>query len=173
VVAPDTEIFCEGEAVKREDEESLDRFGYNDSGGVRKQLALIREMVDLPLRFPQLFKSIGVKPPKGILLYGPPGTGKTLIARLLMKLGLPSFVSTDQKSCPRWQERVSKISEKLLKKLKRMPRQLYLLMRLIQLLPNVRKLVANRNKNRFTTTDSHGWAKGPCPCYCDRSYKQA
>ena len=104
MVAPDTEIFCEGEAVKREDEESLDRFGYDDSGGVRKQLALIREMVDLPLRFPQLFKSIGVKPPKGILLYGPPGTGKTLIARLLMKLGLPSFVSTDQKSCPRWQE---------------------------------------------------------------------
>jgi len=45
VVAPDTEIFCEGEAVKREDEESLDRFGYDDSGGVRKQLALIREMV--------------------------------------------------------------------------------------------------------------------------------
>jgi transitional endoplasmic reticulum ATPase len=83
VVAPDTEIFCEGEAVKREDEESLDRFGYDDSGGVRKQLALIREMVDLPLRFPQLFKSIGVKPPKGILLYGPPGTGKTLIARAI------------------------------------------------------------------------------------------
>jgi len=44
-------------------------------------LALIREMVELPLRFPQLFKTIGVKPPKGILLYGPSRTGKTLIAR--------------------------------------------------------------------------------------------
>lgn len=48
---------------------------------VRKQLAQIKEMVELPLRHPQLFKSIGIKPPRGILLFGPPGTGKTLIAR--------------------------------------------------------------------------------------------
>ncbi|KAH9740028.1 cell division control protein 48 [Citrus sinensis] len=82
IVAPDTEIFCEGEPVKREDEEErLNEVGYDDVGGVRKQMAQIRELVELPLRHPQLFKSIGVKPPKGILLYGPPGTGKTLIAR--------------------------------------------------------------------------------------------
>ncbi|CAA0832595.1 Cell division control protein 48 homolog E [Striga hermonthica] len=81
VVAPDTEIFCEGDPVRREDEDRLDEVGYDDVGGVRKQMAQIRELVELPLRHPQLFKSIGVKPPKGILLYGPPGTGKTLIAR--------------------------------------------------------------------------------------------
>ncbi|CAB4278159.1 unnamed protein product [Prunus armeniaca] len=82
VVAPNTEIFCDGEPVRREDEErSLDEVGYDDVGGVRKQMAQIRESVELPLRHPQLFKIIGVKPPKGILLYGPPGTGKTLIAR--------------------------------------------------------------------------------------------
>jgi transitional endoplasmic reticulum ATPase len=81
IVAPDTVIHCEGEPIKREDEERLDGVGYDDIGGCRKQLALIRELVELPLRHPQLFKSIGVKPPKGILLYGPPGVGKTLIAR--------------------------------------------------------------------------------------------
>lgn len=81
IVAPETVIHCEGDPVKREDEDRLDDVGYDDIGGVRKQLAQIRELVELPLRHPQLFKSIGVKPPRGILLYGPPGTGKTLIAR--------------------------------------------------------------------------------------------
>ena len=65
----------------QEEEEALNEVGYDDIGGCRKQLAQIKEMVELPLRHPQLFKAIGVKPPRGILLYGPPGTGKTLIAR--------------------------------------------------------------------------------------------
>merc|ERR1711892_1129581 len=82
IVAPDTVIHCEGEPVKREDEEdALNAIGYDDIGGCRKQLAQIKEMVELPLRPPSLFKAIGVKPPRGILLYGPPGTGKTLMAR--------------------------------------------------------------------------------------------
>merc|ERR1712226_1808501 len=80
--APDTVIHAEGEPIKREEEEdSLNSIGYDDIGGCRKQLAQIKEMVELPLRHPALFKAIGVKPPRGILLYGPPGTGKTLIAR--------------------------------------------------------------------------------------------
>lgn len=81
IVAPDTVIHCEGDPIKREEEDRLDDVGYDDIGGVRKQLAQIRECIELPLRHPNLFKNIGVKPPKGILLYGPPGTGKTLIAR--------------------------------------------------------------------------------------------
>lgn len=81
-VAQDTVIHCEGDPIKREDEEqSLNEVGYDDIGGVRKQMAQIRELVELPLRHPQLFKSIGIKPPRGILMFGPPGTGKTLIAR--------------------------------------------------------------------------------------------
>lgn len=81
IVAPDTVIHCEGEPVKREDEEKLDDVGYDDVGGCRKQMAQIREMIELPLRHPALFKTLGVKPPRGVLLYGPPGSGKTLIAR--------------------------------------------------------------------------------------------
>merc|ERR1712158_337003 len=82
IVAPDTVIHCEGEPVKREDEEdALNSIGYDDIGGCRKQLATLKEMVELPLRHPGLFKAIGVKPPRGILLFGPPGTGKTLMAR--------------------------------------------------------------------------------------------
>jgi len=81
IVAPETVIHCDGDPVKREDEERLDEVGYDDIGGVRKQLGMIREMIELPLRHPQLFRTLGVKPPKGVLLHGPPGTGKTLIAR--------------------------------------------------------------------------------------------
>ena len=75
-------VWAEGDPVKREDEEqNLNEIGYDDIGGCRKQMAQIRELVELPLRHPQLFKSIGIKPPRGILMYGPPGTGKTLMAR--------------------------------------------------------------------------------------------
>ena len=81
IVAPNTMLYTEGEPINREDEEKLDDVGYDDIGGCRKQMASIREMIELPLRHPQLFKTLGVKPPRGVLLYGPPGSGKTLIAR--------------------------------------------------------------------------------------------
>lgn len=81
IVAPETTIHCEGDPIRREDEERLDEVGYDDIGGLGKQLAQIREMIELPLRHPTLFKTLGVKPPRGVLLYGPPGSGKTLIAR--------------------------------------------------------------------------------------------
>ena len=77
-----TSFLSDGDPVKREEEEgNIADIGYDDIGGCRKQMAQIRELVELPLRHPQLFKSIGIKPPRGILLFGPPGTGKTLMAR--------------------------------------------------------------------------------------------
>jgi len=83
IVSPNTMLFDEGDPINREDEEAADGVGYDDIGGCRKQMAKIREMIELPLRHPQLFKTLGVKPPKGVLLFGPPGTGKTLIARAI------------------------------------------------------------------------------------------
>jgi transitional endoplasmic reticulum ATPase len=54
---------------------------YEDIGGLRREIKRIREMIELPLRYPEVFERLGIEPPKGVLLYGPPGTGKTLIAR--------------------------------------------------------------------------------------------
>lgn len=93
VVAPETEVFYQGDPIKREDEDRLDEVGYDDIGGVRKQLAEIRELVELPLRHPKLYKNLGIKPPKGMLLYGPPGTGKTMLARAIANESGAFFVT--------------------------------------------------------------------------------
>lgn len=60
---------------------SIPRVTYDDLGGLKKEIQKIREMVELPMRHPELFEKIGVDAPKGVLLYGPPGTGKTLLAK--------------------------------------------------------------------------------------------
>jgi|Deesub1362A_J573_1020465.scaffolds.fasta_scaffold00040_41 transitional endoplasmic reticulum ATPase len=63
--------------------ERLGRAGvtYEDIGGLKEELQKVREVIELPLRYPELFQRLGIEPPKGVLLYGPPGTGKTLIAK--------------------------------------------------------------------------------------------
>ena len=54
---------------------------YEDIGGLKDEVSRVREMIELPMKHPELFEKIGIKPPKGVLLYGPPGTGKTLLAK--------------------------------------------------------------------------------------------
>ena len=69
----------------------LGRVSYEDIGGLGKEVQRIREMIELPLKYPAVFDRLGVEPPKGVLLYGPPGTGKTLIARVVASETNASF----------------------------------------------------------------------------------
>jgi transitional endoplasmic reticulum ATPase len=66
---------------------------YEDIGGLRSQLTKIRELVELPLKHPELFARLGIDPPNGILLFGPPGTGKTLLARAIANESEANFLS--------------------------------------------------------------------------------
>ncbi len=76
IVAPSTVITCEGGTVSHRDAVT-----YEDIGGLHKEMRRVREIIELPLKYPEVFAHLGIEAPKGVLLYGPPGTGKTLIAR--------------------------------------------------------------------------------------------
>jgi transitional endoplasmic reticulum ATPase len=69
------------------------RLGYEDVGGLKPQLGRIRELIELPLRHPEVFARLGIDPPKGVLLHGPPGCGKTLIARIIAQESSANFYS--------------------------------------------------------------------------------
>jgi transitional endoplasmic reticulum ATPase len=66
---------------------------YEDVGGLRNEVSKIREMVELPLRHPELFKRLGIQAPKGVILHGPPGTGKTLLAKAIANETTANFYS--------------------------------------------------------------------------------
>ncbi|MGY5879840.1 MAG: CDC48 family AAA ATPase [Candidatus Thorarchaeota archaeon] len=79
-ITPDTEVEVLNQPAKVENT-SIPDVTYEDIGGLSKELVKIREMIELPMKSPELFKRLGISPPKGVLLHGPPGTGKTLIAK--------------------------------------------------------------------------------------------
>jgi len=91
IVTEDT-VFKLGPMTKAVDT-SIPRITYDELGGLKNEVQKIREMVELPMRHPELFEKIGVEAPKGVLLYGPPGTGKTLLAKAVAGETNAHFIS--------------------------------------------------------------------------------
>jgi transitional endoplasmic reticulum ATPase len=91
-VTEETELEIKPEAVDME-QEAISTVTYEDIGGLHDAADKIREMVELPLRHPELFTKLGIEPPKGVLLYGPPGSGKTLLAKAVANESGANFFS--------------------------------------------------------------------------------
>jgi len=92
VIVTDQTEFKLGSMTKAIDQ-SVPRITYDDLGGLKKEVQKIREMIELPMRHPELFKRLGVEAPKGVLMYGSPGTGKTLLAKAVAGETNSHFIS--------------------------------------------------------------------------------
>lgn len=85
-------------SIKVKEEKAAERrpgITYEDIGGLHKEIQRVREMIELPLKHPEVFERLGIEPPKGVLLHGPPGTGKTLIARAVANETEAYFVAVN------------------------------------------------------------------------------
>jgi len=92
VVTDRTNVDVRREPVK-ELERKIPKVTYEDIGGLDKEIQRIRELVELPLKHPEVFQHLGIEPPKGVLLYGPPGTGKTLLAKAVANESGAHFIA--------------------------------------------------------------------------------
>jgi len=92
MIKPETALHI-SEHITEDEERGADYVTYEDVGGLDREIQRVREMVELPLRHPSLFKRLGIDPPKGILLRGPPGCGKTLLARAVANESEAYFIS--------------------------------------------------------------------------------
>ncbi|MFH1786591.1 MAG: CDC48 family AAA ATPase [archaeon] len=91
IVTDVTEIEVSQQAAVIKDEKLPD-VTYEDIGGLRDEIKKVREMIEIPLKHPEVFERLGVEPPKGVLLYGPPGTGKTLLAKAVANETNANFI---------------------------------------------------------------------------------
>ncbi len=89
-IVPQTEIVINEKPLKIG---RVPQVTYDDIGGLREQIQKVREMIELPLKHPELFHKLGIEPPKGVLLYGPPGTGKTLLAKAVANEANAYFIA--------------------------------------------------------------------------------
>lgn len=93
IVTENTEINLSPKAVEISEDETIPQITYEDIGGLSEEIKKVREMVELPLKHPEIFSRLGIEPPKGVLLYGPPGTGKTLLARAVANESDSHFIT--------------------------------------------------------------------------------
>jgi len=91
-IKPETSLHI-SEHITEDEERGTDYVTYEDVGGLDREIQRVREMVELPLRHPSLFKRLGIDPPKGVLLRGPPGCGKTLLAKAVANESEAYFIS--------------------------------------------------------------------------------
>ncbi len=91
IVTENTEVVLNSKAVEISDEQ-IPEITYEDIGGLSEEIKKIREMVELPLKHPEIFQRLGIEPPKGVLLHGPPGTGKTLLAKAVASETEANFI---------------------------------------------------------------------------------
>jgi transitional endoplasmic reticulum ATPase len=88
-----TELDVLSKAVEIKEEQQLSEVTYDDLGGLKDEIVAVREVIELPMRHPELFQRLGIKPPKGVLMHGPPGTGKTLLAKAVANESGANFYS--------------------------------------------------------------------------------
>ena len=91
IITENTEVTLNPKAVELTDEK-VPEINYEDIGGLREEIKKIREMVELPMKHPEIFQKLGIEPPKGVLLHGPPGTGKTLLAKAVANESEANFI---------------------------------------------------------------------------------
>jgi SpoVK/Ycf46/Vps4 family AAA+-type ATPase/intein/homing endonuclease len=91
IITEDTEVVLNTKAVTTT-EDVVPDVTYEDIGGLKEEIKKIREMVELPLKHPEIFDRLGIEPPKGVILHGPPGTGKTLLAKAVANESEANFI---------------------------------------------------------------------------------
>ena len=94
IITENTNLVVNPKAVEVIEEKVVE-VSYEDVGGLDDEVKKIREMVELPLKHPELFERLGIEPPKGVLLHGPPGTGKTLLAKAVANESDAHFIHLD------------------------------------------------------------------------------